>query len=104
LALPPFLANVLGWLRAGYPEGVPERDYVPLLALLTRKLSDDEVEQITTALVTAGDLPIDKTDIQVMITKITDEMPLSSDVDRVSSRLAAGGWPIADPTTDLESP
>ncbi|MFH5227181.1 DUF3349 domain-containing protein [Antrihabitans spumae] len=104
MALPPFLANVLGWLRAGYPEGVPERDYVPLLALLTRKLSDDEVEQITTALVTAGDLPIDKTDIQVMITKITDEMPLSSDVDRVSSRLAAGGWPTADPTTDLESP
>jgi hypothetical protein len=97
MELPPFLANIVGWLRAGYPEGVPESDYVPLLALLSRRLSDEEVEKITSKLVELGDIPIDKTDIQVMITKITNEMPLEKDVERVKTRLAAGGWPIVDP-------
>ena len=35
--------RVVGFLRAGYPEGVTAHDYVPLLALLRRRLSDDEV-------------------------------------------------------------
>ena len=26
---------VVAWLRAGYPEGVPHRDYLPLFALLS---------------------------------------------------------------------
>jgi hypothetical protein len=36
------LARIVAYLRAGYPEGVPANDYVPLLALLRRRLSDDE--------------------------------------------------------------
>ena len=35
--------NVLGWLNQGYPEGVPPKDYFPLLALLKRSLTEDEV-------------------------------------------------------------
>ena len=34
MALPPFLDKVVGWLRAGYPTGVPEHDYIPLFAIL----------------------------------------------------------------------
>jgi len=34
MALPPFLTSVIQWLRAGYPEGVPDVDYIPLFALL----------------------------------------------------------------------
>ena len=34
MALPDFLTKIVGWLRAGYPEGVPEHDYLPLFALL----------------------------------------------------------------------
>jgi hypothetical protein len=30
-AVPDFVARVVGWLRAGYPEGVPDVDYIPLL-------------------------------------------------------------------------
>lgn len=97
LALPPLLRTIVGWLRAGYPEGVPEGDYIPLLALLTRRLSDEEVDQVTAELINAGDLPISKTDIQVLITKITNEMPNDSDVTRVRSRLHAGGMPVIDP-------
>jgi uncharacterized protein DUF3349 len=29
-------------VRAGYPHGVPETDYIPLLALLRHRFSDDE--------------------------------------------------------------
>ena len=35
--------NVLNWLQAGYPQGIPRTDYFPLLALLTRTLLDVNV-------------------------------------------------------------
>ncbi|WP_081830386.1 DUF3349 domain-containing protein [Rhodococcus sp. UNC363MFTsu5.1] len=100
MALPPFLTSILGWLRAGYPNGVPEQDYVPLIALLRRRLSDEEVHAVTDALVEQFPPPIDKIDIQVLITKVTDEMPIESDVERVRAHLAAGGWPLADEPGD----
>ena len=40
------LQQVLDWLRAGYPEGVPPKDYFPLLALLTKQLSETEVDAV----------------------------------------------------------
>ncbi|MGW4845972.1 DUF3349 domain-containing protein [Nocardia brasiliensis] len=91
--MPPFLNAIIDWLRAGYPDGVPESDYIPLLALLRRRLSEDEVRQIAAELAGSGDLPADKTDIQVMITKVTNEMPSEADVARVQTRLAAHAWP-----------
>ncbi|MBA8961366.1 hypothetical protein JOJ86_000496 [Rhodococcus percolatus] len=97
-ALPPLLASIIGWLRAGYPQGVPENDYIPLIALLRRRLSDEEVREITAALVDQGDLPIGKPDIQMMITKVTNEIPLDVDVERVRAHLVAGGWAIKDDT------
>ncbi|MFC0451230.1 DUF3349 domain-containing protein [Rhodococcus jostii] len=102
-ALPPLLGNIIEWLRAGYPQGVPETDYIPLIALLRRRLSDDEVREITAALVDQGDLPIGKPDIQVMITKVTDETPHDADVERVHAHLVAGGWAIPDETPIDES-
>lgn len=97
MSLPPFLTSILGWLRAGYPNGVPEQDYVPLIALLRRRLSDDEVRAVTDALAAQPTSAIDPVDIGVLITKVTDEMPLESDIARVRAHLAAGGWPLADP-------
>jgi hypothetical protein len=41
MTLPSLLAKVVSWLRAGYPDGVPEHDYVPLIALLGSQLTDD---------------------------------------------------------------
>jgi uncharacterized protein DUF3349 len=50
------LTRIVAFLRAGYPEGVPANDYIPLLALLRRRLSDDEVdtERVKRRLVAAG--------------------------------------------------
>lgn len=93
-----FLGSILAWLRAGYPEGVPEADYVPLLALLSRRLSPDEVHQVTRSMVRSNDgAAVDDVDIGVEITKITNELPREEDVARVRSKLAAAGWPLGDP-------
>ena len=44
------LGRIVAWLREGYPGGVPDHDYVPLLALLERRLTRSEVKQIAKAL------------------------------------------------------
>lgn len=52
---PAFLDSVLGWLHKGYPEGVPPKDYYPLLALLKRSLAEDEVVQAAQSILRATD-------------------------------------------------
>ena len=44
------LARIVSWLREGYPGGVPEHDYMPLIALLERRLTRSEVKKIAKAL------------------------------------------------------
>jgi len=97
MPLPAFLGSIVSWLRAGYPEGVPESDYIPLLAVLSRRLSNDEVRAVTQELIASGELPVDNIDIGTMITRVTDELPREADVNRVRDRLAAHGWPLAEP-------
>jgi hypothetical protein len=95
MAHPPFLDNVIRWLRAGYPAGVPDVDYVPLFAILGYHLSNDEVAVIADELAAATD-PASADEIKQAITAVTNTKPLESDIDRVRARLAAGGWPLAD--------
>ncbi|WP_041938924.1 MULTISPECIES: DUF3349 domain-containing protein [Frankia] len=97
MALPPLLASIIQWLRAGYPDGVPERDYLPLFALLRRKLTGDEVTAIADALTTNGD-SASALAIRTAIADVTHDTPLEGDIARVSARLAAGGWPLASPS------
>ena len=97
ISLPPFLNAVVDWLRAGYPQGIPERDYVPLLALLARRLTADEVATVAAQLRDEGRLPVTNTDIGELIMGVTDELPRGEDVARVRAQLALGGWPLADP-------
>lgn len=90
-----FVINrLVAWIREGYPTGVPERDYVPLMALLRRRLTDKEVKRVSRALVRSRTIPASQVDIGVGITKVTDEMPSPADIQRVQARLAKKGWPI----------
>ncbi len=89
-----FLNSVVAWLRAGYPEGIPATDYFPVLALLSRRLSNEEVKLVARELIDRGDF--DHVDIGVLITRLTDELPAPEDVERVRERLAAKGWPLED--------
>ena len=96
-----FLAKIVAWITAGYPEGVPGQDRVPLLALLKRRLSDDEVAAVVRELLGRGEF--DHVDIGVLITQITDELPTPEDIERVRQRLAAKGWPLDDPRDSEET-
>lgn len=90
-----FLSKIVAWITSGYPEGVPGPDRVPLMALLTRRLTNDEVKTVARELIQQGEF--DHIDIGVLITQITDELPRDEDVERVRARLAAKGWPLDDP-------
>jgi hypothetical protein len=96
-----FLASIVAWLRAGYPEGIPPTDYFPVLALLSRRLSTDEVKAVARELMQRGDF--DDVDIGVLITQITDQLPSPDDVERVRERLAAKGWPLDNARDDEET-
>ena len=90
-----FLNSIVAWLRAGYPEGIPPTDYFPVLALLSRRLSHDEVKAVARGLLQQRD-GFDDIDIGVLITQMTDHLPSPDDIERVRERLAAKGWPLED--------
>lgn len=96
-----FLSSIVSWLRAGYPQGIPPTDTFAVLALLTRRLSNDEVVAVANELIQRGEC--DDVDIGVLITQITDELPSPEDIERVRARLAANGWPFDD-THEAEDP
>jgi uncharacterized protein DUF3349 len=97
MALPDFLSKVVDWLRAGYPEGVPEHDYMPLFALLGSQLTNDEVTIIGDELAFAAD-PQSADAIKKAIAAVsTRSAPNDADISRVRAHLAAGGWPLAAP-------
>jgi hypothetical protein len=96
-----FLTSVVAWLRAGYPEGIPPTDYFPVLALLSRRLGNDEAKAVARELMQRGDF--DDVDIAVLITQITDELPSPEDIERVRARLAAKGWPLDAPRNGEEA-
>jgi hypothetical protein len=96
MALPPFLSSIIDWLRAGYPEGVPDVDYIPLFALLGSQLTDAEVSEIADTLANESD-PDSAAAIRKAIGNVTNEQVRDSDIARVRARLAGGGWPLAKP-------
>jgi Protein of unknown function (DUF3349) len=96
MALPPVLNSIITWLRAGYPEGVPDVDYIPLFALLGSELTDAEVKEIGDELASTSD-PDSAQTIRAAITSVTSQPANAADVARVRARLAAGGWPLAKP-------
>ena len=94
--LPPVLSKIVGWLRAGYPEGVPDVDYIPLFALLGSQLTNEEVNEIASELAAVAD-PESQEAIKKAIADVTSTQPKVSDINRVRARLAEGGWPLANP-------
>ena len=96
MALKARLRGVMDWLPEGYPAGVPPKDYIPLVALLRRRLSDDEIRQIADEIATLGYEPGETSnDIGVSITQLTDALPSPQDVARVEEHLNRyHDWPL----------
>jgi len=95
------LRSVVRWLQAGYPEGVPGPDRVPLFALLrSTPLTPDQLKVVVGNLTgkgsaAAADGLIDGNEIAESIAELTHHDPGPENVRRVAATLAAAGWPLA---------
>ena len=101
MTLTNLLTSILSWLRAGYPEGVPGPDRVPLLALLrATPLTEEQIKEVVgkitgahSAAVTSGGIAVDE--IEHFITDVTHHDAGPENVRRVAAKLAAAGWPLS---------
>jgi hypothetical protein len=95
------LHSILDWLRAGYPEGVPGPDRVPLLALLrSTPLTADQIKEVVRNLTADGssasaDGEFDDDEIAAFIKDVTHHDAGPENVQRVAATLAAAGWPLS---------
>ena len=93
-----YLQSVLDWLHKGYPDGVPTTDYYPLLALLSRSLTEDEIVQASRAVLQQSqhDNPVSDEQIREAVRQVTAKEPNDNEINQVAARLALVGWPLAD--------
>jgi hypothetical protein len=100
--------SVLSWLRAGYPDGVPGPDRVPLLSLLRdTPLNEDEVKEVVRELAAhqsevLRDGVLDYDEIEKFIEGVAHHEASPHNVRRVAATLAAAGWPLDNLDDDLE--
>jgi len=95
VALNARLRGVMDWLLEGYPAGVPPKDYIPLIALLRRRLSDEEIREIAAEIAELGGDHTPPADIGVSITRLTDALPTPEDIARVEQHLNRyHDWPL----------
>lgn len=100
-AMSSLVSRIIEWLRAGYPEGIPGPDRVPLLALLrSTPLTEDQVKEVVRNITAAdssaiSDGAISKDEIETFISAVTHHDAGPENVQRVAAKLAAAGWPLA---------
>ena len=101
------LNSILQWLRAGYPDGVPGPDRVPLLALLrATPLTEDQIKQVVHNITaqdpsTRADGEITHDEIAEFIMDVTQHDAGPENIQRVAAKLAAAGWPLAGVGDDV---
>ena len=95
---PSYLQSVLGWLHKGYPDGVPSTDYYPLLALLARTLTEDEVVQAAWTVLKEAhpENPVTDDRIRQALRDVIAKEPNTNEINQVAARLALVGWPLSN--------
>lgn len=93
-----YFQSVLGWLHKGYPDGIPPKDYYPLLALLARSLDEDDVVRATWLVLKEShpDDPVTDEQIRQAVREVIADEPNSNEINQVAARLALVGWPLSD--------
>ena len=90
------LESVLGWLHQGYPDGVPQKDYFPLLALLKRSLTEEQVVQAAQTVLKGSESDtVSEEEIRGAVEKVIEKQPNPEEIHQVAARLASVGWPLA---------
>lgn len=97
---PQFIKQIIEWLRVGYPDGIPENDYVPLFAILALKLRDKDIKAIADSIKeAAGDkqgkkgkkIPIEADKANKIISDTLGVVPTELDLQRVRAKLRKKG-------------
>lgn len=86
----PQIERVVNWLKGGYPHGIPEADYVPLLALLRRRLSQQEIDELAERISVAGLIPA-RVDVGAEFLRVTHELAGEPELERISRKLMDAG-------------
>ncbi|WP_325548637.1 DUF3349 domain-containing protein [Flexivirga sp.] len=98
------LTSVVDWLRKGYPDGIPPKDFPPLLALLQRTLKPEDVQAICAQLIADNpDGEISAKTVSDSVEQLKSAPPSEAEVQVVADRLAAVGWPATMPEDDSEA-
>lgn len=92
MPLPPLLQAIVDYVRKGYPHGVPQQDYLPLFALLSRRLSEEEIEELGKELTSTAPDAQTPESVRAAIERLTNQPPSEAEVARVRELLRAGGW------------
>ncbi|GLE54312.1 DUF3349 domain-containing protein [Mycobacterium montefiorense] len=91
MGMPDLVSRAVAFLRAGYPAEMPLSGYLPMAALLPRRVTDDEIVIIAGEFIARGTSPITAVDVGVAIFRITNALPSLDDIQRVERRLDAIG-------------
>jgi hypothetical protein len=93
------ISKILTWLQAGYPQGIPQRDFPSVLQVLRHNLTDSEITSVADELalqsVSNGAEPVTAEHIRAMVREHAFQAATPDDLRRVSAALARGGWPLA---------
>ncbi|WAC90389.1 DUF3349 domain-containing protein [Mycobacterium sp. Aquia_213] len=87
------VSSIVKFLRDGYPTRARAFGYIPLLALLPSRVTDEEITAIVQRFSSRKRPPTDNVEVGVAITQVTDEMPSLYDIERVQHRIAASAEP-----------
>ncbi|MFD1814983.1 DUF3349 domain-containing protein [Rhodococcus gannanensis] len=102
---PHFPVALVRWLRDGYPDGIPPKDHIPLVAVLARRLTSDQIKAVAVALAEEAlteetgrgeDPSIERDEIGEAITQVAHTEPSAEDIARVEAVLTSAGWSLTD--------
>ncbi len=93
--MPSRIERIVNWLKGGYPQGIPEADFVPLLAVLRRRLGHEEIDQLAERIVREGLVPAQRVDLGAEYLRVTDELPSESEIRRISEKLRDAGIDVS---------
>lgn len=91
----PLQTLISRWL--GLPPDAHLAGQLPVLAILPRRLSDDEVISLGHDLEATCPQPADHVDVAVALTRLTDDLPSAEELTRVSCRLRDAGFAVEHP-------
>ena len=88
-------ASVIAWIRAGFPQGVPDSDAAALNAVLQERLGVEDAHDVLRKLTAEGQLSPEAARALI---------PEEEQLRRVAANLVLGGWPLGTTDDEDEAP